>query len=210
MRVQQAIEQDLAAKTGLPVSVEDGLRAGLYRLLGTLFSHAPDSTLLDQIAAASGDDSILGRAVAALATAAGDTTPEAVYAEHEAVFVGLVQGEVVPYASHNITGFLYDRPLAHLRDDLDRLGLARADGAAEPEDGIASLCEVMAVLIEGSLGVTAGGDDQRTIFTAHMAPWVGQFCADLTAAPSALFYKAVAGLAQSFFEIEDEYISLSS
>ena len=209
MQGQQAIEQDLAAETGLPLSVEDGLRAGLYRLLGTLFSHAPDSTLLDQIAAASGDDSALGRAVTALATAAGDTTPEAVAAEHEAVFVGLVQGEVIPYASHYITGFLYDRPLAHLRDDLDRLGLARADGAAEPEDGIASLCEVMAVLIEGSLGVTAGGDDQRTIFTAHLAPWVGQFCADLAAAPSALFYKAVAELGQSFFEVEGECILLN-
>ncbi len=208
MQGQQAIAPHPEVPTGEPVSAEDGLRAGLYRLLATLFSGAPEADLLQQIGTASGDGSAVGRAVAALAATARNTTPQAATTEFEAVFVGVVEGEVVPYASHYLTGFLYDRPLAHLRDDLDRLGLARADGVAEPEDGIASLCEVMAVLIDGSLGGVANSAEQRAIFEAHIAPWVSRFCADLEAAPSARFYKSVAGLARTVFNIEHELVLL--
>jgi TorA maturation chaperone TorD len=207
---QHAIAPHSGVQTGNPVSAEDGSRAGLYRLLATLFSGAPDADLLQQISTAEGDGTKLGRAVTALAAAARDTTPQAAAAEFEAVFIGVVEGEVVPYASHYLTGFLYDRPLAHLRDDLDRLGLARADGVAEPEDGIASLCELMAVLIDGSLGAMANSDEQHVVFETHIAPWVAQFCVDLEASPSAGFYKSVAGLARIFFDVEHEVISLEN
>jgi len=207
---QHAIAPHPEVPTGESVSAEDGLRAGFYRLLATLFSHAPDADLLRQIGSATGDGSAVGSAVAALAASARETTPQAAVAEFEAVFIGVVEGEVVPYASHYLTGFLYDRPLAHLRDDLGQLGLARSDGVAEPEDGIASLCEVMAVLIDGSLGSAANSDEQQAMFEAHMAPWVARFCADLAAARSAQFYRPVAELAQIFFDIEHEVLSLEN
>lgn len=210
MQGQHAIAPHSGVQTGNPVSAEDGARAGLYRLLATLFSGAPDADLLRHIGTAESDDTRLGRAVAVLAATARDTTPQAAAAEFEAVFIGVVEGEVVPYASHYLTGFLYDRPLANLRDDLGRLGLARAEGVAEPEDGIASLCELMAVLIDGSLGAVANGDEQHAVFEAHIAPWAARFCTDLEAAPSARFYKSVAGLAQTFFDVEHEVISLEN
>ncbi|MDP6954252.1 MAG: molecular chaperone TorD family protein, partial [Alphaproteobacteria bacterium] len=144
-----------------------------------------------------------------MAAAARDTDPQEVGAEFEAVFVGFVEGEVVPYASHYLTGFLYDRPLAHLRDDMRRAGLARAEGVAEPEDGIGSLCELMAVSIDGSLGGKASDEDQRAIFEAHIAPWVAHFCSDLEAAPSARFYRSVARLAKVFFDVEHEVVLLT-
>ena len=50
------------------------------------------------------------------------------------LFIGVGRGELLPYASYYLTGFLHERPLARLREDLAALGIERAEGVAEPED----------------------------------------------------------------------------
>lgn len=189
---------------------EEALRAGHYRLLAALLSAPPDQPLLTSLAAMEGGAGAVGEAVAALAAAARETDPAAAEREFSALFIGLVEGEVVPYGSYYLTGFLHDRPLARLRGDLGRLGLARADGVAEPEDGIASLCEIMSALIDGSLGEAADIDRQRAFFDAHLAPWAERFFADLEAAASARLYRPVAALARAYFEIEREAFRLTN
>ena len=51
------------------------------------------------------------------------------------------------HGSWYLTGFLMEKPLAVLRDDLTALGLARRDSCGEPEDHLAALCDVMRALL---------------------------------------------------------------
>ena len=88
---------------------------------------------------------------AALGEAAARLDVERVGREYFDLFVGVGRGEILPYASYYLTGFLYERPLARLRADLKRLGIERADGQPEPEDSAATLCEIMAGLAGGTL-----------------------------------------------------------
>ncbi len=95
--------------------------------------------------------------------------------EYFDLFVGLGRGELLPYASYYLTGFLYERPLARLRGDLKRLGIEQTEGQSEPEDHAAILCEIMAGLAGGDIDAPPGAD--REIFEKHMAPWIGRFFA---------------------------------
>ena len=105
-----------------------------------------------------GDATPLGQALAGLAAAAAArTTPTAVAREYFALFIGVGRGELLPYASYYLTGFLHERPLAELRGTLAGLGIARAAGVAEPEDHLGFCCEVMAGLLEGRFAGRAGG-----------------------------------------------------
>jgi TorA maturation chaperone TorD len=189
------------------LSNEELERAALYRVLATLLSDVPDQTFLDQIGGieiAADDKTPYGQALTELAAAARDANAEAVGREYHALFIGIGEGELVPYGSYYQTGFLHERPLARLRGDMGALGIERPDGVAEPEDGIASLCEIMAGLITGAFGETIPVDRQRDFFEAHLAPWAGRFFTDLEAAETANFYKSVGKLGQVFFDIESE------
>jgi TorA maturation chaperone TorD len=53
-------------------------------------------------------------------------------AEYQDLFIGLARGELVPYGSYYLTGFLHEKPLSKLRQDMARLGVEREDGVAEP------------------------------------------------------------------------------
>ena len=99
------------------------------------------------------------------------------------LFIGLGRGELLPYGSYYLTGFLHERPLARLRDDLAALGIERAEGNCEPEDHAAILCEIMAGLGERQPAGAAGRRPQ--MFEKHMAPWIGRFFADLERAEAA-------------------------
>ena len=138
-----------------------------------------DRMTLDQTAALTGDDSALGRAIAALARAADGADVAAVRREYNALFIGLGRGELLPYASFYLTGFLNEKPLGVLRRDFARLGLARAEGVFEPEDGIASLMESMGAIIVGRFGDPVTLSRQRDIWARHVAPWAGHFFTDL-------------------------------
>ncbi|HEY0834328.1 MAG TPA: molecular chaperone TorD family protein, partial [Azospirillum sp.] len=123
--------------------------------------------------------------------------------EYNALFIGVVRGELVPYASYYRTGFLNDRPLARVRQDLLTLGIERAPGVAEPEDHVATLCEVMAALIDGTLGAS-DLDRQKRFFDRHLAPWAGHFFTDLEHAEAARLYRPVGAIGRLFMDIEAE------
>ena len=186
------------------VGFEDLGRARFYALLTRVFAEIPEPEFLDELAAVSGDETPLGRALEGLAAAARRCDGQAVSEEYTKLFYGMGQGgEVLPYASYYISGFLYDRPLAWLRGDMERLGIARGGVNSEPEDHIAYLMEMMHGLIMGSFGTgRADHAEQRNFFERHLAGWVEDFLADLAAAPSADFYRAVAELGTVFVGIE--------
>ena len=145
-------DEPAAASRAADISEEDHLRAQLYRLLAALLVKVPDQETLGRVAGLSGDHSSeLGRGLAALADAAGSVEPTAADDEYHDLFIGVGRGELMPYGSYYLTGFVYEKPLARLRGDMARIGIARAEGVKEPEDHIASLCEMMAGLIEGVL-----------------------------------------------------------
>ncbi len=189
---------------------EDSLRAQLYGLLGRLLGVAPDGELLQQLASLQSDSTPLGHAFGELAKAARTIDAETAEDEYNALFVGVTQGELVPYASHYITGFLNDKPLLKVRESLEELGILRSDGVSEPEDHMAFLCEVSSGLIAGTFGVDACINIQKAFFSNHLAPWAGKFFADLETAPSAILYRPVGELGRIFMEVEKEAFKMSS
>ncbi len=196
-------EEPVAASGAADISEEDRLRAQLYRLLAALLARLPDGETLNRTAALSGNDSTeLGRGLAALARAAASTDPATADDEYHDLFIGVGRGELMPYGSYYLTGFVYEKPLARLRGDMARLGIARVEGVKEPEDHIASLCEMMAGLIEGDFGKPADLAAQRNFFDAHLGPWAGQFFADLEAAKTANLYVPVGTVGRAFMAIE--------
>jgi TorA maturation chaperone TorD len=198
---------DATEEAGVPE--EELFRAQLYGLLAQLLRAPPDQAALAALAGIAGDGSELGAALSALAAAARDTPADAVSREYHDLFIGLGRGELVPYGSYYRTGFLNEKPLADLRDALERLGVTRAVSVKEPEDHIAALCEVMAGLITGAYGAPQPLAGQRALFEAHVAPWAGRFFADLEQAKTARFYASVGRIGRLFVDIEATAFALS-
>ncbi|WP_136442102.1 TorD/DmsD family molecular chaperone [Pacificoceanicola onchidii] len=197
------------AETG-QIAEEDRLRADLYNFLGLILAGPPDEMLLSQTAGLAGDESDLGQAINTLAKLARVTGPKAAESEFNKLFIGLGRGELLPYASFYLTGFLNEKPLATLRQDMTAQGLARADNVFEPEDNIASLMEMMGAMIVGRFGAPASLEAQKTFFNRHLAPWAGHFFADLEGAKNSVFYAPVGALGARFVEIETEAFRLGS
>jgi TorA maturation chaperone TorD len=197
---------DRAASNG--IDEIDAARAQEYALLSALLARAPDAALLERLSKLRGDATPLGLAHAALAEAASATSVERIEREFFDLFIGLGRGELLPYGSYYLTGFLHERPLARLREDLRTLGIERADGQVEPEDHVAILCETMAGLASRRFDAPAGSDEQ--IFARHVAPWIGRFFADLERAKAAQFYRHVGALGRVFVDIETEAFALPS
>ena len=195
--------------TGTQIPEEDRLRADLYNFMGLILSGPPDRMLLDQCAGLNGDDTELGQGIATLAKLARLTKPATVEAEFNRLFIGLGRGELLPYASYYLTGFLNEKPLALLRQDMAARGLARADTVFEPEDNIASLMEMMGAMIAGRFGSPATLDQQKTFFSKHIAPWAGHFFSDLEGAKTSVFYAPVGKIGRAFMEVESEAFRLS-
>ena len=194
-----------ATPTQDPLDLE---RARLFALLGRLLSTPPDAALFARLAALIGDASPLGRAYSGLAEAARGADPTACEAEFFDLFIGVGRGELLPYASYYLTGFLHERPLADLRGDLRRLGVERVDGVAEPEDHIAFECETLAGLLAGAF--PALPVEASAFFARHLRPWAGRFFADLEGAKTADFYRAVGALGRLAIEIETAAADLPS
>lgn len=185
----------------------DVARAQEYTLLSRLLLHSPDADLLQRLRCLRGDESPLGRAHQALAESAARTDAAGVAREYFALFVGLGRGELLPYASYYLTGFVHGRPLVTLRQNLQRLGFERAEGQSEPEDHAGILLEVMGALAGGIVDVPAGAD--RGFFHDHLTPWIGRFFSDLERASSAHFYSAVGQLGTTFLELERQGFQLT-
>lgn len=188
---------------------EEHLRAAQYRLLARLLAWEADESVLRHASGFTGDDSPLGAALNALARVATRTTPAAVKAEYFELFIGIARGELLPYASYYLTGFLNEKPLARLRQDMAELGIARAEEVKEPEDHIAAICEMMAGLISGSFDAPADLETQRTFFDRHLALWAETFFADLEGARAAVLYAPVGTVGRVFMEIERTAFEMS-
>jgi len=189
---------------------EDRLRADLYGFLAALLARPPDQDLLRQCAGLAGDDSPLGTAIGALARVAAQSKPDMIEREFNALFIGVGRGELLPFASFYLTGFLNEKPLAVLRQDMAALHVTRAPNVFEPEDNIASLLEIMAGMITGQFGDPVPLERQVTFFNRHIAPWAGHFFADLEGAKNAVFYAGVGAVGQIFIEIERQAFHLSA
>jgi TorA maturation chaperone TorD len=198
-------EDQLALKSD--VDEIDHLRAAEYGLLSLLLGKAPDADTLSKVATLKGDASELGMAHVELASAAAAGDDGAVSKEFFNLFIGLGRGELLPYGSYYLTGFLHERPLARVRDDLDRLGIERAGASREPEDHIAILLEVMAGLARGEFD--ADFAQQARFFERHLKPWAARMFADLEMSQSARFYRAVGRVGRIFMELESEAFTLS-
>jgi len=184
----------------------DGGRAQEYALLATLLSRSPDSGLISGLARLQGDTSPIGVAHTALGEAAGRVSEEEAAREYFVLFAGLGAGQLLPYSSHYLTGSLYGRPLARLRETLGVLGIEKAPGRSEPEDHAAMLCEIMAGLVGGGIPAPVGAD--RDFFEKHLLPWIRRFFVDLEHAESANFYARVGGLGRTFVDVETEAFAL--
>ncbi|MEM8957773.1 MAG: molecular chaperone TorD family protein [Pseudomonadota bacterium] len=191
-----------AAVAALPE--EDRLRAEMYRFLAGLLMRAPDTGALEGIGTLSSDDTEMGRAIGDLAEIARGADARDVSEEYEALFIGLGRGELVPFGSYYLTGFLNEKPLAKLRQTLGRLGIERREDVKEPEDHIGTLCEVMGGLIDGSYGSPADAATQKQVFTDHIAPWAGHFFGDLATAQTARFYAPLGRIGAEFIRIEGQ------
>ena len=191
------------------IAPEDVARAEIYGFLATLLAAPPDGPLLERMAALPGDEETrLGRAIAEIAGDAARSDPAEAEREFTRLFIGLGRGELLPFGSYYMTGNLHDKPLARLRSDMATLGIARAEEVAEPEDHIASVCEMMAGQITGRYGVAEPVAKQRAFFVAHIAPWGQRFFADLEAAENARLYAGIGTLGLAFMEIEAEAFDL--
>ena len=186
------------------VAEEDLLRADLYRMLANVLSAPPSEEVLSTLTELSGDASDLGEAINALAVVSGKLAPKAVEREYNALFIGLGRGELLPYASYYLTGFLNEKPLARLRGHMGELGIERNPDVKEPEDHIATLCEMMSGLILGDFGNPLSVEDQHAFFNTHVATWAPHFFKDLEAAKGSVFYAPVGTIGRAFMEIEIE------
>jgi TorA maturation chaperone TorD len=184
------------------ILLEERLRAHQYQLLARLLAKPPERNLLELACGLAGDDTEFGRALAELAERARQATPESASQEYHQLFIGIGRGELVPYASYYLTGFLNEKPLSKLRGDMARLGIARAETVKEPEDHVAALCEMMAGLITGAFGTPLRLAEQRAFFDRHLASWAPVFFDDLEKAKSACLYAPVGTLGRVFMDIE--------
>lgn len=187
----------------------DRARAEEYALLASLLLTPPDAVFLARLSAlAEGDNTPLGRAHAALGHAAAAASAETVGREYFDLFIGVGRGELVPYASYYLTGFLNERPLARLRGDMLRLGIERADAHSDPEDHLGSLCEMMSGFAGKHFVIAAR--EEHDFFERHVAPWAARFFADLESAKAARFYRSVGTLGRTFIDIENEAFAMET
>ena len=190
-----------------PLGTDQKLRIGAYTLVARLLRDAPDQPLLDYLVEAGrnsdGRDEI-ATAMGSLASAAAACEPAAANEEFHDLFIGVGRGELVPFASWYLTGFLMEKPLSLLRTDLAELGFERQPEVREPEDHAAALAEVMAMLITDSVEHAS----QQQFFDRHMSPWLLRFFTDLSQAKSASFYRAVGQFGSAFIKLENRYFSM--
>lgn len=196
--------------TQVDIAEEDRLRAQWYALLAQYLSAPPDAATLELACALTGDDTDLGRGVRALSAAAKGVTVAGLEEEYFNLFTGVGQGELLPFGSYYLTGFLNEKPLAALRLDMDELGIGRAEGVKEPEDHIASLCEMMAGMITGAFGEPVGLERQRAFFDKHIGCWAPRFFEDLQATESAAFYMPIGLIGSVFMTVESQAFEMAA
>jgi len=192
---------------------EETARAELYGLIAELFYAPPRAELLAQLRVAATDAPAAGGFLEEpwrqLVGVSRDMDDAQIQKEHDALFGGVGKPEVYVYASHFLTGFLNEKPLAQLRADLAALGLAR-DPATMPEteDHVSYVFEVMRFLVAGDDVAVSNLTQQAKFFAAHVQTWLPAMCDALQAHPRARFYAALAELTRAFISVETQAFDL--
>lgn len=201
--------------TELPRSTaldEEIARAEMYGLLASLFYQPPGDELLAQLQAAVTEapqqGGFLEEPWSDLVAQARAMTATQIAQEYNALFGGVGKPEVYLYGSHYLSGFLNEKPLVQLRDDLAALGLARDANMPETEDHVAYLMEVMRYLIAGDDVSVCNLTQQSGFFSRHLQPWVSRLCQTLADHPRAVFYARVAALSEAFVSVESQGFDL--
>ncbi len=191
---------------------EETARAEIYGLLAQLFYQVPSPELLAQLRVAVTDAPEEGgfleeprRQVVAAARASSDSQ---IADEFNSLFGGVGKPEIYLFASHYLSGFLNDKPVARLREDLDALGLQRDESMSETEDHFACLCEVMRYLIAGDDVRVANLTQQREFFAKHIQAWASDMADVISRHPKAEFYARLADFTQAFLGIEAQGFDL--
>jgi TorA maturation chaperone TorD len=187
-------------------------RAELYGLLSQLYWRAPDAGLLERFSVAVTEapqrGSFLEAPWQALVAAMRATTSQELQDEYDALFQGVGKPEVFLYGSWYLAGFVNEKPLVALRDDLAELGLARDPTLGETEDHVACVFDVMRYLIAGDDVAVCNLERQRRFFRAHVQPWVETMCDAIEAHPRAKTYRAVAAFTRAFVQVEAQAFDL--
>jgi TorA maturation chaperone TorD len=191
---------------------EETARAEIYGLLAQLFYQVPSPDLLAQMRVAVTDAPVAGgfleepwRQVVAAARQSSD---EEIANEYNNLFGGVGKPEVYLYASHYVSGFLNDKPVARLREDLAAVGLERDDSMSETEDHFACLCEVMRYLIAGDDVSVSNLTHQRDFFGTHIQPWAQEMTETIAKHPKAQFFGALGEFTNAFLGIEAQGFDL--
>ncbi len=183
------------------IKEEEQLRADMYSFLASLLRAEPSADLVKQLTLLESDDTPIGKAIKILKKLASSLDLLSIRDEYVGIFIGVGRGEILPFASYYLTGFLKDKPLAKLRGDMQEIGIAVSSGI-DPEDHIATLFDIMAGLILGKFNRKFSIREQRDFFNKHLAPWVDLLMRDIEASKIAVFYAPVGTIGREFIEIE--------
>lgn len=205
MSNQTCVEADTVDK---PLEESQQIRANSYALLAALLANSPSQDLLSHLGgidAEKDDEKHIVNAWSMLKLAAERNNAEAIADEYHRLFIGVGKGELVPFGSWYLTGFLMEKPLAHLRQRLLELGFEHQEDVHEPEDHVAALCEVMAQLI---IDDETDFETEKAFYTDFISNWMTRFFQDLQQSETSGFYRAVGELGDAFLEIENRYFSM--
>ena len=186
------------------ISEVDKIRSDMYLFLSGVLQREPSDNLVGEYNNLDGDKTRIGKAFNILSDLSKKVSPSDVRNEYQNLFIGVGRGELLPFGSFYVTGFLHDKPLASIRRDLNAMGIKRGDDFKEPEDHIACLCEIMSGMIIGEYGKYFSVPEQKSFFTKHIQPWAEHFFTDLEGAKSAIFYSPVGTIGKLFMKIEEE------
>ena len=193
---------------------EETARAEVYGLLSLLFYAAPTDELLAQLQVAVTEapdaGAFLEEPWRELVACARSMTQAQIAAEYSQLFGGVGKPEVYLFGSHYLSGFLNEKPLVKLRDDLAALGLARSQDMFETEDHAAYVLEVMRYLIAGDDVAVSNLSSQMAFFNQHVQPWLSRMCQTLLAHPKAVFYARLAHFTEGFLSVEAQGFDLLS
>jgi TorA maturation chaperone TorD len=193
-----------------PISTfdEETARAEVYGLLAALFYAPPSAELRVAVTQAPHEGGLLEESWRDVVAAARAGSDSQIADEHDKLFGGVGKPEVYLYASHYLSGFLNEKPLVRLREDLEKLGLTRDEAMPETEDHFAYCCEVMRFLIAGEDVSVSNLTQQKAFFAEHLQTWVAQMCEAIAVHPRAVFYAKSARFASTFLEVEQQGFDL--
>ncbi len=186
------------------IEEEDALRADMYSFLANLIRTEPSEELVDTLKNLSGDQSNIGKSIKLISKLSSTLHISEISDEYVNLFVGVGRGELLPFASYYLTGFLNDKPLSKLRDDMNKIGVERLKEVKEPEDHVSSLFDIMSGLITGKFGRLYSINEQSVFFEKHLNSWVDLLMTDIESSKSAVFYAPVGSLGKEFIKIERE------